>query len=140
MRKCVYGYSTTPLERLFRFLFSRPLLKRDFRCILIRCLLLLIVPSVYTAYEVVVQFLWLSLGQNLMPSWITWVGSPRSLHIIISNRIKFFILVDVFSSLKRDLTDVYKEFSNFPGFTTAFYWVLLLSWYLFLSFLFIRVL
>ena len=28
MRKCVYGYSTTPLETLFRSLLSRPLLKR----------------------------------------------------------------------------------------------------------------
>jgi len=131
VRTCVYGYSTTPLERLFRSLLSRPVLKRDFCCILIRYRLLLIVTSVFTAYEVVVQFLWRSLGENLMPSWITWVGSPRLLHINISNRIKYFILVDVFFSLKRDLMDVYKEFNNFRGFTTAFYWILLFSWWLF---------
>ena len=131
MRKCVYGYNTTPLERLFRFLLSRPLLKHDFCCILIRYRLLLIVTSVNTAYEVVVQFLWRSLGQNLMPSWIAWIGSPRSLHIIISNRIKYFILVDVISSLKRDLMNVYKEFNNYRDFTIAFYWILLFSRWLF---------
>ena len=49
-------------ERLLRPLLSRPQLNRDFR----RYRLLLIVTSPYTSYEVVVQFLWRSLGQTLM--------------------------------------------------------------------------
>ena len=94
VRTCVsvymHGCSTAPLERLFRSLFSRPLLKRDFCCILIRYRLLLIVTSVDTAYEVVVQFLWRSLGQNLMPCIIdrmVWKSPFTAHHYIKSNQV-----------------------------------------------------
>ena len=77
---------TTPLEKLFRSLLSRPRLKRDFHCILVRYQLLLIVTSPYTAYEVVVQFLWRSLGQNFMDH-TGWESPSTAHHYIKSNQV-----------------------------------------------------
>jgi len=65
------------------------------------------------ACEVAVQFLWQSLEQSLMQSWITWVGSPRSL-------LDPGGAADALSSLKIDLADFYKEHNNLHGFTKAF--------------------
>ena len=96
--------------RIFRSLLRRPRHKRDSRCTLVRYQPLLIRASPYTACEVAVQFLWQSLEQSLMQSWITWVGSlldPGG-------------AADTLSSFKIDLADFFKEHNNLHGFTKAF--------------------
>ena len=73
----------------------------------------------YTAYEVVVQFLWRSHAGTKLDDIMDHMGwrSPSTAHgYVKSNQVLHpGGAADFLSSLKIDLTDVYKELNDFPG-------------------------